>query len=165
MVSAMHVYRVARWLHLHHVPLLPRFLDLVSRAVFACWVPHSATLGKRVLLGYGGLGIVIHSAAAVGDDVHIDQQVTIGGSATRLGVPTIGRGVYIGAGAKILGPITVGEHAVIGANAVVVKDVPARSVVAGIPARVIKSDIDAETFLAHRRDPAGAGERPRTDRS
>lgn len=165
MASALQIYRAARWLHKRHVPLLPRFLDLVSRALFACWVPHSATLGRGVVLGYGGLGIVIHSAAVVGDGVHIDQHVTIGGSATRLGVPTIGCGVYIGAGAKLLGPIVVGDHAVIGANAVVVKDVPARSVVAGIPARVIKSDIDVATFLAHVRDPAGAGERPRSDRS
>ena len=53
----------------------------------------------------------------------------------------------------------VGDNAVIGANAVVVKDVPERSVVAGIPARVIKADIDVATFLAHERDPVGAGER------
>jgi serine O-acetyltransferase len=152
MVSAIHVYRVARWLHVHRVPMLPKFLDLVARAVFSCWVPHSATIGRRVLLGYGGLGVVIHSAATIGDDAHIDQHVTIGGSATRLGVPTIGRGVYVGAGAKILGPITVGDHAVIGANAVVIRDVPPRCLVVGVPARIIKSDIDPSQFLVHRRN-------------
>jgi serine O-acetyltransferase len=151
MASAIQVYRVARWLHLHHVPLLPKFLDLMSRAIFSCWVPHSATIGRRVLLGYGGLGVVIHSAASIGDDAHIDQHVTIGGSATRFGVPTIGRGVYIGAGAKVLGPISVGDDAVIGANAVVTRDIPPRCVAVGVPARIIKSDIDPHQFLAHRR--------------
>ena len=43
----------------------------------------------------------------------------------------------IGAGAKIIGDITIGEHALIGANAVVVKDVPAYAIVAGIPAKII----------------------------
>ena len=41
--------------------------------------------------------------------------------------------MVVGAGAKILGPITVGECSRIGANAVVVKDVPADSVVVGVP--------------------------------
>jgi serine O-acetyltransferase len=154
MVSAIHVYRVARWLHQHRIPVLPRFLDLIARAVFSCWVPHSAAIGQRVLLGYGGLGVVIHSAATIGDDAHIDQHVTIGGSATRLGVPTLGRGVYVGAGAKILGPITIGDYAVIGANAVVIRDIPPRCVAVGVPAQIIKSDIDPDEFLAHRRSSA-----------
>jgi serine O-acetyltransferase len=39
----------------------------------------------------------------------------------------------IGAGAKILGPIIIGRNSAVGANAVVVKDVPAESLVVGIP--------------------------------
>ncbi len=41
-----------------------------------------------------------------------------------------------GAGAKILGPIHIGHHSVIGANAVVLKNVPACSVAAGVPATI-----------------------------
>lgn len=51
---------------------------------------------------------------------------------------TIGKNVWIGEMAIILGGVTIGEGAVIGAHAVVTKDVPAYSVVAGIPAKVIK---------------------------
>ena len=47
--------------------------------------------------------------------------------------------VWIGAHAIILGPITIGENSIIGAGSVVVKDVPANSVVAGNPAKVIKT--------------------------
>jgi serine O-acetyltransferase len=46
--------------------------------------------------------------------------------------------VEVCCGAKVLGGITVGDNVLIGANAVVVKDVPSNSVVAGVPARVIK---------------------------
>ncbi len=42
-----------------------------------------------------------------------------------------------GAGAKVLGPITIGKNCVIGANSVVNKNVPANSVAAGMPAKVI----------------------------
>ena len=51
----------------------------------------------------------------------------------------IGSNVWIGSGAIILGGVTIGDHAVIGAGAVVTKDVPARTVAVGNPARVIKT--------------------------
>lgn len=49
------------------------------------------------------------------------------------------RGASIGSGATLLCGITVGENAIIGAGSVVTRDVAANSVVAGNPARVIKS--------------------------
>ena len=55
-------------------------------------------------------------------------------------VPTlVKRHASIGSGATLLCGITIGEDAMIGAGSVVTKDVPARAVVAGNPARVIKS--------------------------
>jgi len=55
-------------------------------------------------------------------------------------IPTlIKRGASIGSGAVLLCGITVGENAVIGAGSVVTRDVPRDTVVAGNPARVIKS--------------------------
>jgi acetyltransferase-like isoleucine patch superfamily enzyme len=53
--------------------------------------------------------------------------------------PTIiKRGVSIGSGATILCNVTVGEHAIIGAGSVVTKDVPAHTIVAGNPARILR---------------------------
>ena len=51
----------------------------------------------------------------------------------------INRNAWIGAGATILPGVTVGENAVVAAGAVVSKDVPANTVVGGIPAKIIKS--------------------------
>lgn len=51
----------------------------------------------------------------------------------------IKRNAWIGAGAIILPGVTVGENAVVAAGAIVSKDVPANTVVAGIPAKVIKT--------------------------
>lgn len=52
---------------------------------------------------------------------------------------TIGDDVWIGTNAVILPGVTIGQHAVVAAGAVVTKDVPPYSIVAGIPAKVIKS--------------------------
>ncbi len=56
--------------------------------------------------------------------------------------PTIRAGAKIGIGATILPHVIIGENALVGAGSVVTRDVPARVVVAGSPARVI-SDVDA----------------------
>lgn len=51
----------------------------------------------------------------------------------------IGNGCWIGANATILGGVTIGDGAVVAAGAVVTRDVPARTLVGGVPAKVIKT--------------------------
>ena len=103
-------------------------------AVTGADIPLNARLGGGLLLPHPN-GIVIHPDAVIGPNCLLFQQVTIG--AAHDGVPRIGSHVDIGAGAKIIGPITLGNYVRVGANAVVTRDVPAGSIVAGIPARVI----------------------------
>ena len=52
------------------------------------------------------------------------------------------KGASIGSGATILANITIGEHALIGAGSVVTRDVPANAIVAGNPARLVRSVAD-----------------------
>jgi acetyltransferase-like isoleucine patch superfamily enzyme len=51
----------------------------------------------------------------------------------------IGQGVWIGAGATVTAGVTIGEHAVVAAGAAVTRDVPANTVVGGVPAKFIKN--------------------------
>ncbi len=88
---------------------------------------------------YNGFGCVI-GPKSMGEGCWLNPGCTIGYKDSASGLPVIGNHVFIGAGAKILGPVNIGDHAVIGANAVVIKDVPPNTTVAGIPARIIKSD-------------------------
>lgn len=90
---------------------------------------------------------MIHERSRIGEHCVISQQVTIGGRAGHRNPPRVGSRVYVGAGAKIIGDIEIGDDCVIGANAVVIQSVPRRSVVAGIPARVIKSNIDIAHYM------------------
>lgn len=132
------IYRIARWLYLHHVPGLPRLLKIANRMLFGVVLPPSAELGRDVILGYQGLGTVIHRRARIGARVNIGTCVTIGGRSGHEAVPQIGDDVMIGSGAKILGPVRIGRGASIGANAVVLEDVPDFGVAVGVPAKVIK---------------------------
>jgi maltose O-acetyltransferase len=87
----------------------------------------------------------------IGDGVRLGQEVMIltqthemGPSARRAGAlcarpVRIGDGAWIGARATILPGVTVGRGAVVAAGAVVVHDVPPDTLVAGVPARVIRS--------------------------
>lgn len=81
-----------------------------------------------------GTHVIINTAASVDHDCTVGDFVHIAPHATLCGFVTVGRGAYIGAGATIIPGVTIGEFAVVGAGAVVVRDVPAHTVVAGVPA-------------------------------
>jgi acetyltransferase-like isoleucine patch superfamily enzyme len=54
------------------------------------------------------------------------------------GPTRIGDNVWLGAGVVVTGGVTIGERSVVGANSVVTRDIPARSIAAGVPAKVIR---------------------------
>lgn len=121
-----------RW----HVPGANRVLRLFQTAVYGIEIGNDVQLGEGVNFAHT-LGIVIGGDAKIGARVKFLGNNTVG-TAKDNGYPVIEDDVIVGCGARILGPIRVGRGALIGANAVVVSDVPAGAVVAGIPAKVIK---------------------------
>ncbi len=139
MLNAIYFYRIARWLYLHHIPVLPKLITFLIFLIYNSKIPYQATIGNGTLFGYGGMGVVIHSKAVIGDKCVVCQQVTIGGGNTKYpGVPIIGNNVYIAKGSIIIGGINIGSNVIIGANAVVTKPVPDNAVVAGVPARILR---------------------------
>ena len=114
--------------------LAARLLSQFTRAATGIEIHPGAVIGRRFFIDHG-MGVVIGETAEVGDDVMLYHDVTLGGRSLehRKRHPTVGNHVVIGAGARLLGPILIGDHAQIGANAVVVRDVPADSVVVGVP--------------------------------
>lgn len=100
-------------------------------------LPYTTKLGRRVRLWHHG-GMII-GARAIGSDVHIRQNTTIGVAQTWRDddLPIIEDGADIGCGASILGPVVVGRGAKLGANAVVLQDIPDGATAMGNPAQVL----------------------------
>jgi serine O-acetyltransferase len=138
-MNAISLYRVARWLYLHKIPILPKIIYYLIFLIFNSSVPYTASIGKESRFAYGGIGCVINKRSKIGERVLIGQNTTIGRSLNPDDYPSIGNDVYISAGARIIGNIHVGNNVIIGANAVVNKDIEDNSIVAGVPAKVIRT--------------------------
>lgn len=135
---ALQVHRVANWLWRQGRHSLALFLQSRMSQKFAVDIHPAARFGHGIMLDHG-TGLVVGETAVVGNQVSILQSVTLGGTGKVDGDrhPKIGDGVLISTGAKILGNITVGEGAKVGAGSVVLRDVPAHTTVAGVPAKVV----------------------------
>lgn len=91
-------------------------------------------------------GVQIWNGSIIGDNVFIGPNATFSNDLyprskqypPQFSGITIHNGASIGANATLLPGITIGEKAMVGAGAVVTKDVPARAVVVGNPAKIVR---------------------------
>ena len=142
-------YRIAHWLHIHHLRFLARAISQWSKMWTGIEIHPGAKIGRRLVIDHG-TGIVIGETAEIGDDCLLYQGVTLGGTGKDTGKrhPTIGNNVLIGTGAKVLGPFKVGDNSRIAANSVVLREVPPDCTAVGIPARIVRRrgpDVDYAT--------------------
>lgn len=101
-------------------------------------IPYDVEIGSGVKLDHPFSTIL--NAKKIGSFLRIKNNITIGNKNDDENLrPDIGNNVYIGAGAIVIGKICVGDNVIIGAGAVVTKDIPNNCVVAGNPAKIIKT--------------------------
>lgn len=145
-MKAIKKYYIANWFYRHHCRIIPFLLKGSIYLFNNSFIDPSTRIGKNCTLGYRGMSVVIHKRAVIGDNVTIGTCVSIGGNKKERGVPIIEDNCYIATGAKILGNITIGHGSFIGANTVVTRSIPCKSLVSGIPGKVIKENIEIDDY-------------------
>lgn len=148
-MNAIVLYRIANWSFKHNIPFIANLMHGLIFLIFNSHIPAAAEIGNGTRFGYGGIATVIHHKCKIGKNCIIGHCVTIGSKSKDTGSAVIGDSVYIGPGVRILGNVRIGDGAVIGANAVVTHDVPERSIAVGIPAKVIRTNIDVRDISTH----------------
>ncbi|MGQ9573542.1 MAG: serine O-acetyltransferase [Dehalococcoidia bacterium] len=135
---ARQIHRLAHFLYQRRLRLLARIISHFGRAVTGIEIHPGAVIGDGFFIDHG-MGVVIGETAEIGDNCHLYQEVTLGGTSTKRTKrhPTLGKNVVVGAGAKLIGAITVGNNVRIGAGSVVVANVPDNATVVGVPGHVV----------------------------
>jgi len=129
-----------------NIPLFGRLAYYLLK-ILGVEIPRSVSIGRDFELAHGGVGVVIHSSARVGERVKIYPGVTLGRADVHhpiersefVGIE-IEDDVILGPGAKVLckeGVLIVSRGSIVGANAVLLNSTEEREIWAGVPARKI----------------------------
>jgi serine O-acetyltransferase len=132
---AVFLYRLSRWLHLHHLGPLSVAVAYLNAVFTGAQISRGAAIGKGFIIWHPQ-GIVV-GPTVIGNDCTLMQSNVIGqlrGGGDR---PIIGDHFYADGGAKILGKIEIGNDVHVGANSVVIHSLPDGVTAMGVPAIVI----------------------------
>lgn len=141
---AVAVYRFGQWtMFTCRIPIIRQLATLlyyllytVVRFALQIEIPRTTTIGAGLRIDHYG-NILINSRLIAGQNLSITHGVVIGETDT--GVPQLGDGVIIGVRAMVIGGVTLGEGVWVGAGAVVTKSFPEGSIVAGVPAKLLRT--------------------------
>ena len=127
--------------------LLGVLLLPVQRIVIALTgidIDPDAHIRPGLLIPHGGY--IVIGPVQIGRNCNIHQGVTLGERVSTLEdrtsqptFPTLGNRVWVGPGAVVAGGVAIGNDASVGANSLVLRDVPQRGVVLGVPARMVST--------------------------
>lgn len=128
------------------------------------FIENDVRIGDRVTIKSG---VQLWDGLRVADDVFIGPNASFSNDKfprskqyqAQVAETWIGRGASIGAGAVILPGLTIGARAMVGAGAVVTRDVPARAIVSGNPARIV-GYVDARSAKRTAGHPGGVAAPP-----
>ncbi|HOP31573.1 MAG TPA: acetyltransferase [Spirochaetota bacterium] len=139
-----------------------KILSLLPSPNFPAAIHPSAQIGKGVVIGRGVAvmaGAVINPDAEIGEFAFINTKASAGHDVKMSAYSSLGPGVTVGGntfigeftavsiGASIKEKLKIGSHSIIGAGAVLMDDCPDKSIMYGIPARIVRKRSIGEKYI------------------
>jgi serine O-acetyltransferase len=140
---AIAVYRYGQWVRFRcRIPVVRQICECYYfywynwvRTHLQIELPRNTIIDGGLRISHFG-NIIVHSKCVAGKSLSLGVGVLIGQTPT--GVPTLGDDVDLSAGVKVIGGIRLGNGVTVGAGAVVTKSFDDNSIVAGVPARLLR---------------------------
>lgn len=132
------IFRLSSLCAKYHLGVVGKVFAILNQILFSCDIARNAKIAGGLYLPHPS-GVVVGEHAIVGKNCILHQGVTLGdrGECHEGSDPVLGDFIEVGTGAKVLGVVHLGDYVRVGANSVVLKDVEAYGVVAGVPAKLI----------------------------
>ena len=132
------LFRLSHFFTQNHLGIVGKIISILNQILFSCDIARNARIEGGLYLPHP-VGVVVGETAVIGKNCILHQGVTLGdrGECHAGSDPQLDDYIEVGTGAKILGAVHLGNYVRVGANSVVLKDVAAYEVAAGIPAKVI----------------------------
>jgi len=132
------IFRLSSLFTQYRLGIVGKVFAILNQILFSCDIARNAKIAGGLYLPHPS-GVVVGEHAIVGKNCILHQGVTLGdrGECHEGSDPVLGDFIEVGTGAKVLGVVHLGNYVRVGANSVVLKDVEAYGVVAGVPAKLI----------------------------
>lgn len=146
--NAIKIHRIGHWFYKKKIPIIPSLLQLYIFVIHGCRIPSKTIIGKGTTFTAKGMGVILNGDEIIGNNCQIGHHVKMLRKNPYKYCAKVGDNVYISSGVVLMGNIIIEDNVIISANSVVTKSVPAGSIVAGIPAKIIGrvEDLDYDLF-------------------
>ena len=137
MPNAIFFYRIQRWLYLHHIPFLPKLIQLLIFLIYNTKITADSKIGKGSYFVCKGISTVLIPGTEIGENCVLGLRFSTVRKFPYKNVPKIGNNVFIGPNVVICGPVEIGDNCIVAANSFVDKSLRGGVIVAGSPAKII----------------------------
>lgn len=113
MPNAIFFYRIQRWLYLHHIPFLPKLIQLLIFLIYNTKITADSKIGKGSYFVCKGISTVLIPGTEIGENCVLGLRFSTVRKFPYKNVPKIGNNVFIGPNVVICGPVEIGDNCIV----------------------------------------------------
>ena len=139
-MNAVKLYRVMRFFYIHHIPILPKFIQLLIFLIYNSKVTGDTVIGKRTYFVCNGIATVLIPGTIIGENCVLGLRFSTVRKFPYKAVPKLGNNVWCGPNVVIAGPVIIEDDVIIAGNSFVDKSVPKGAIVGGLRQRSLDGE-------------------------